>query len=70
MKAILVVGLLLVGLMLVPIASAGPSPPPPCHDRGPVVDAGVVQVWLTRSCQPRVVFHEPSCYVGDLYICP
>lgn len=61
--------LLLATLVVAPTASAGPEPPE-CYDRGPVVDGVVVQVWLTRSCQPKLVVHEPSCWVGDLNICP
>ncbi len=65
-----VVGLLLLATMMAtPGADAEPDPPP-CYDRGPVVDGVVVQVWLTKSCQPKVVVNEPTCRVGELYICP
>lgn len=69
MRAIVIALVLLATMFVTPGVSAEPDPPT-CHDRSPIVNGGVVQVWLTRSCQPKVVFNEPDCWIGDLNICP
>ncbi len=78
MRTILVASLFL--LTLVPAGAAEPDPPE-CYDRQPIVDAGVVEIWWTRSCTLRVVVDEDAVdavvpepghkdvYVGK-YNCP
>ncbi len=68
MRMALTVAVLALALFTVPGVSAEPDPPT-CHDRGPIVNGGVVQVWLTRDCQPKLVVNEPTCRIDDLALC-